>query len=192
VGLGEGSIKMETNIDCMKYRKSTHLASIDVDAIIAEKGSCELTIKLAFYDKGVDVSGNKTDGYFLRFEEAGIKDMVVNSGNRKKISSIIKELKGCTPVESRNLTNWVGLKIGLKVDPNVKMMGQVVGGIIVDLQYKSAPKKTLEQAKADFAKVTSRETFVNAMNENSDFMQNAEIIAECKKLAVTYQKPEVK
>ena len=33
---------METNIDCMKYRKSTHLASVDVECI-AEKGSCELT-----------------------------------------------------------------------------------------------------------------------------------------------------
>ena len=39
---------METNIDCMKYRKATHLASVDVEAMIAEKGSCELTIKLAF------------------------------------------------------------------------------------------------------------------------------------------------
>ena len=50
----------EFNIDCMKYRKSTHLASVDVDAMIAEKGSCELTIKLAFYEKGVDVSGKQT------------------------------------------------------------------------------------------------------------------------------------
>ena len=54
---------METNIDCMKYRKSTHLASVDVDAIIAEKGSCELTIKLAFYDRG-RCGNKKTDGYF--------------------------------------------------------------------------------------------------------------------------------
>ena len=33
------------DIDCMKYRKSTHLASVDVDALIAERGNCELTIK---------------------------------------------------------------------------------------------------------------------------------------------------
>jgi len=183
---------METNIDCMKFRKSTHLASVDVDAIIAEKGICELTIKLAFYDRGVDVSGNKTDGYFLRFEEAGVKDMVVNSGNRKKIAGIVQQLKKCTPVESRNIGNWVGLKIGLKVDPNVKMMGQVVGGIIVDLQYKSVPKKTLEQAKADFTKVTDRATFVKAMTDNKEFMQNAEIIAECKKLAINFPNPDAK
>ena len=180
---------METNIDCMKYRKSTHLASVDVDAIIAEKGSCELTIKLAFYDKGVDVSGNKTDGYFLRFEEVGVKDMVVNSGNRKKIANIVKQLKNCTPVESRNISNWTGLKIGLKVDPNVKMMGQIVGGIIVDVNYKQEPKKTLEQAKTEFSKVNSRESFVTCMNTFKEFMQNPEIVTICKELSAKYPKP---
>ena len=79
----------ETNIDCMKYRKSTHLAGVDVETIISEKGECVLTIKDAFYDKGVDVSGNKTDGYFIVFVE-DVKPMVVNSGNRKVISSIVK------------------------------------------------------------------------------------------------------
>jgi hypothetical protein len=59
----------ETNIDCMKYRKSTHLAGVDVETIIAEKGNCIVTIKECYYAKGVDVSGNKTDGYFLEFVE---------------------------------------------------------------------------------------------------------------------------
>lgn len=176
---------METNIDCMKYRKSTHLASVDIDAIIAEKGLCELTIKLAFYDRGVDVSGNKTDGYFLKFEEP-VKDMVVNSGNRKKISELVKEKLKCTAVESRNISNWIGLKIGLKVDPNVKMMGKVVGGIIVDLQYKSAPKLTLKDAKDDFFLVNSRESFVSVMRKHKEFMQNSEIISICKELSTKY------
>jgi len=133
---------MITDIDCMKFRKSTHLASVDVEAIIAEKGSCELTIKLAFYDKGVDVSGNKTDGYFLKFEEP-FKDMVVNSGNRKKIAGMIKAIRNCTSVESRNIGNWKGLKIRLIVDENVKMMGQVVGGIVVDKNYVQKAKPEL-------------------------------------------------
>lgn len=33
---------MERNIDAMKYRKSTHIAGIDVEAIIAEKGESTL------------------------------------------------------------------------------------------------------------------------------------------------------
>ena len=176
------------DIDCMKYRKSTHLASVDVDALIAERGNCELTIKSAFYEKGVDVSGNKTDGYFLKFEETDIKDMLVNSGNRKKISNIVKELRGCTAVESRNLKNWVGIKIRLKVDPNVKMMGQIVGGIVVDTSFKATPPKTLQQAKTAFENVNSREKFETTMIEFSEFMQNSEIITICKDIAVKYPK----
>lgn len=183
---------METNIDCMKYRKSTHLASVDVEAIIAEKGSCELTIKLAFYDKGVDVSGNKTDGYFLRFEEPNVKDMVVNSGNRKKIAAIVKELKNCTPVESRNISNWAGVKIKLNVDSNIKMMGQIVGGIVVDTQYNSQPKKTLNEANEAFEKVNSRESFVEAMRVFDEFMLNPDIVEKCKELAVKFPNPHKK
>lgn len=121
---------MEKNIDCMKYRKSTHLAGVDVETIIDDKGKCLLTIKDAYYDKGVDVSGNKTDGYFLEFTE-GVKPMVVNSVNRKTIADIVKKEKGLTSVESRNIGNWIGLKIELIFDANVKMMGKVTGGIRV-------------------------------------------------------------
>ena len=76
----------EHNIDAMKYRKHTHLAGVDVSIITAEKGKCVLTIKDAYYSRGVDVSGNKTDGYFLEFEE-DVTDMVVNSSNRKIIAN---------------------------------------------------------------------------------------------------------
>lgn len=118
----------ETNIDCMKYRKSTHLAGIDVETIIAEKGSCILTIKEAYYAKGIDVSGNKTDGYFVEFEEPQ-KPMVLNSINRKNIAKIVKDSKKMNPTDSRNIGNWSGVKIELTFDESVKMMGKVVGGI---------------------------------------------------------------
>ena len=120
----------ENNIDCMKYRKSTHLAGVDVDMIVAEKGNCNLTIKDAYYDTNVDVSGNKTDGYFLEFVE-GVKPMVINSTNRKIVSSIVKIKNKCTGAESRNIGNWKGLSIELIFDSTVKMMGKITGGIRV-------------------------------------------------------------
>jgi len=119
----------EFGIDSMKYRKSTHLAGVDVESIIAEKGICKLIIKDSYYDTNVDVSGNKTDGYFLEFENQ--KPMVVNSGNRKQISKIYKDLKNCSSTDSRNIANWIGLEIELYFDENVKMMGQRTGGIKV-------------------------------------------------------------
>jgi hypothetical protein len=134
---------METNIDSMKYRKSTHLAGIDVEAIVEEKGSCILTIKQAFYDRNVDVSGNKTDGYFIEFEEP-VKNMVANSGNRKIINDIVKEQLKCSSAESRMLPNWTGIKIDLWFDASVKMMGKVTGGIKV----KPVVKKQISDKNA--------------------------------------------
>lgn len=133
----------ETEIDSMKYRKSTHLAGIDVEAIVEEKGNCILTIKEAFYDRGVDVSGNKTDGYFISFIEP-VKDMVANSGNRKIINEIVKEKLGCSSAESRMLPNWKNIQIDLWFDPSVKMMGKVTGGIKV----KPVVKKVISDANA--------------------------------------------
>ena len=123
----------EENIDCMKYRKSTHLAGVDVETIISENGSCNVTIKKAYYETGVNVSGNKTDGYFIEFAE-DLKPMVVNSTNRATISKILKDLKKISAIESRNIGNWLGLQIELTFDENVKMMGKKTGGIRV--KYK--------------------------------------------------------
>ena len=142
---------METNIDCMKYRTSTHLASVDVEAMIAEKGSCILTIKLAFYNTNEPVNGKGLDGYFIKFEEP-VKDMKVNSGNRRKISNQVKAKLNCTPVESRNLTNWVGQKVKFLVDPKVKFGKEVTGGIVVDESYIVPEKPTLEINTESFNK----------------------------------------
>ena len=133
----------ETDIDSMKYRKSTHLAGIDVEAIVSEKGSCILTIKEAYYNTNVDVSGNKTDGYFISFIEP-VKDMVANSGNRKIINDIVKEKLGCTSAESRMLPKWKNIQIDLWFDPTVKMMGKVTGGIKV----KPVVKKVISDVNA--------------------------------------------
>jgi len=173
---------MEREIDCMKYRKSTHLAGVDVEAIIADKGKCILNIKDAFYDTNVDVSGNKTNGYFLTFVE-DFKPMVVNSGNRKTIASIVKTLKGCTSLESRNIGNWIGLQIELIFDPTVKMMGSVVGGIkvspispIPDISDKNglvilSGSKTLAELGSNWSKLTKQEQSLPTINALKEKMK---------------------
>lgn len=140
----------EHDIDCQKYRKSTHLAGIDVETIINEKGNCILTIKDAYYATGVDVSGNKTDGYFLEFTD-GVKPMCVNSINRKTIAAIIKGIKKCTPAESRFLPNWIGKQIDLGFDDSVKMMGKIVGGIRVKPTQLIKEKKALNEVQFERA-----------------------------------------
>ena len=120
----------EHNIDCMKHRKHTHLAGVDIAIITAEKGKCVLTIKDAYFTRGIDVSGNKTDGYFLEFEE-DVMPMVVNSSNRKMIANNLVLEKGLSLTDSRNIGNWIGTKIELYHDETIRMMGKIVGGIRV-------------------------------------------------------------
>ena len=117
----------EENIDCMKYRKSTHLAGCDIETIIHEKGNCFLTIKIAFYDT-IKVNGKMLEGYYIDFVE-DVKQMKANSTNRKSIAKILKDQHGLNTVDSRNIGNWANLKIELLFDPTVKMKGEVTGGI---------------------------------------------------------------
>ena len=140
----------EHNIDAMKYRKHTHLAGVDVSIIASEKGNCVLTIKDAYYSKGVDVSGNKTDGYFLEFAE-DVMDMVVNSSNRKQISQNLVLEKGLSLVDSRNIGNWIGYKIELYHDETIRMMGKIVGGIRVK-GFKALPNLELNTPNFDAVK----------------------------------------
>jgi len=182
---------METQIDAFKYRKSTHLASVDVRERIRELGSCELTIKLAYYEKGVNVNGKKQDGYFIRFEEP-LKEFMPNSGNRKIIANIVKEKLNIPLTEAMIISTWTGLKIKLLFDPNRTFAGEVTGGILVDRTYQEMPKKTLEEALDAFKAVNSRESFVLAMTDFKEFMQNEKVLTECKELAIKYPNTEKK
>jgi len=170
---------MEKGIDCMKYRKSTHLAGVDVETMIDDKGKCLLTIKDAYYNTNVDVSGNKTDGYFLEFVE-GVKPMVVNSVNRKTIANIVKQTKGITSVESRNIGNWIGLQIELTFDASVKMMGKVTGGIrinpvspIPNVSDSNAiailnASKTILELQTNWSKLNTQEQALPTVNALKD------------------------
>lgn len=173
----------ETEIDCMKYRKSTHLAGVDVEMIIADKGKCVLTIKEAYYNTGVDVSGNKTDGYFLEFVE-GVKPMVINSTNRKTVASILKIKDNCTSSESRNIGNWKGLSVELVFDESVKMMGKRTGGIrvspispiptISDVNAKAilSLSKSLVELKGNWTKLSNEEQKLPTINALKESLKN--------------------
>ncbi len=125
----------EENLDAMKYRKSTHLAGVDVDLMENKV----LTIKKCWYETGVDVSGNKTDGYFLSFVEP-VRDMVVNSSNRTTIIKIIQQTTDLSLKECRNTANWENVKIELYFDESVKMMGKQTGGIRIKAEPVKLPE----------------------------------------------------
>jgi hypothetical protein len=182
----------ETNIDSMKYRKFTHIAGVDVELVVAEKGKCEYTIKECYYQKNVDVSGNKTDGYFIEWLENGVMPMVVNSGNRKIITQIALQTKQLPSVqEARNIGNWAGLKIELRFNPNVKMMGKIVGGIeVVMPEFKPVARISDANAMAKFAKCTNNEELADVWKSLTAEEKNLPtVVAKKEELKTKFSNP---
>jgi len=137
----------EENIDAMKYRKSTHLAGVDVDMM----DNKILTIKKCWYETNVDVSGNKTSGYFIEFNQP-VKDMLVNSTNRAIITKVVNQITGWPMKDCRNIGNWAGIKIELFFNESIKMMGKVTGGIRIKEMPVVLPEMNPDNNRWDGAK----------------------------------------
>lgn len=120
-------MKTETKTDWRKYRKSTHLASADLDAMETDGVPLIFTIKEVKYETDVDVSGSKMNGIFCYFIE-DVKPLKLNSTNNKILAGFAKK-NGLQGKECHVIENWKGLVIELFVDRNVKMMGAITDGI---------------------------------------------------------------
>lgn len=137
--------------DWRKYRKSTHLASADLDAMETDNVPLIFTIKEVKYETGVDVSGTKMDGIFCHFIEP-IKPLKLNSTNNKILAGFAKK-NGLVGKECHVIENWKGMKIELFVDRNVKMMGAITGGVrIKPLQPVEKVKPNFTEANFESAK----------------------------------------
>lgn len=145
--------------DWRKYRKSTHLASADLDAMETDGIPLIFTIKEVKYETGVDVSGTKQDGIFCYFVEP-IKPLKLNSTNNKILAGFAKK-DGLIGKECHVIENWKGMRIELYVDRNVKMMGAITDGVRIKPIRPEAKKKT------DFTK----ENFEAAKKANATIEQ---------------------
>lgn len=128
--------------DWRKYRKSTHLASADLDAMETDNVPLIFTIQAVKYETGVDVSGTKMDGIFCHFIEP-VKPLKLNSTNNKILAGFAKK-NGLIGKECHIIENWAGMKIELFVDRNVKMMGAITDGVRIK------PLQPIDKVKPDF------------------------------------------
>jgi len=145
--------------DWRKYRKSTHLASADLDAMETDGMPLIFTIKEVKYETGVDVSGTKMDGIFCHFIEP-IKPLKLNSTNNKILAGFAKK-NGLIGKECHIIENWKGMKIELFVDRNVKMMGAITDGVRIK------PLQPIEKTKPDFTELN----FESAKKANATIEQ---------------------
>ena len=145
--------------DWRKYRKSTHLASADLDAMETDNVPLIFTIKEVKYETGVDVSGTKMDGIFCHFIEP-IKPLKLNSTNNKILAGFAKK-NGLVGKECHVIENWRGMKIELFVDRNVKFMGSLTDGIRIK------PLQPVNRVKKDFTEIN----FESAKKANATIEQ---------------------
>lgn len=171
---------METKTDWRKYRKSTHLASADLDAMETDNVPLIFTIKEVKYEQGVDVSGTKQDGIFCYFVEP-IKPLKLNSTNNKILAGFAKK-NGLIGKDCHVIENWKGMTIELYVDRNVKMMGAITDGVRIkpiqpqlnkvltnftEANFESAKKAnaTIEQIKSKYTLTPEIEKLWKNYNE---------------------------
>lgn len=113
--------------DWRKFRKSTHLASPDLEIMLSEGKSLIFTIKEVKHEKNVNVSGQKLDGFFCYFVE-DIKPLKIINTNLKMLSKFARK-NGIKSTDIFMIENYKGLTIELYVDNNVKFMGGIVDGV---------------------------------------------------------------
>lgn len=170
-------------IDYRTKRKSTHLASPDVEIEIAEKGRCIVTIMECGWETGVNVSGQKKDGYFAKLN-GNHKEWLINSTNCKVLSGFAKN-KGVDKYDIHKGKSWVGLTIELEVKQvrNPNGSGTVDGISVKAIQpalnkpkpnflesnFSDAKKAnaTIEQIKSKYSLTTEIEEKWNTYNKEA-------------------------
>ena len=125
--------------------KSDHLGVADLEEMIEKGIRLVFTIKEVRQEYGAKVAGKKMDANIAYFKEPNRKPLVLNTTNSKQIVKF---------TGSKFIEDWSNLFIELYIDPNVKMKGDVVGGIriVPRLPQISKPELTQEHPRWDEAK----------------------------------------
>lgn len=141
--------------------KSDHLGVVDLEELTEQNKPLIFTISQVKQEQTV-VAGSKGNFNIAYFKEK-IKPLVLNSTNA---STIRKLGKFGTDVDT-----WVNIPVELYIDSNVKMKGQIVGGVrikqtspiivpqISDVNALSIVEssKTLDELKSNWEKLTPAE-----------------------------------
>jgi len=129
-------MKTESKTHYRKVFKSDHLGSADLEEMLEEKKRLIFTVDKVTQEYQTKVAGKKIDANIAYFKD-NIKPLVLNATNSK----IMARMTGSKFVE-----DWGGMTIELYIDPNVKMKGEMVGGVRIkpDKAAVQKPKLTPE------------------------------------------------
>lgn len=114
-----------------KAYKSDHLGVSDLEDFIEQGVALIFTIKHV-KQGNTKVAGKSGFYNVAHFSENGVKPLVLNATNAKRVANI---------AGSPLIEDWAGIKIELYIDSNVKMLGEVVGGVRVKSKSTNEPTK---------------------------------------------------
>lgn len=126
-----------------KVFKSDHLGTADLEDFIEEGKTLVFTIKHVQQERNVSVAGRKGDHNIAYFKE-NIKPLVLNATNSKQV----KAFAGGSPF----VEDWNNITVELYIDQNVKMKGEVVGGVRIRPTQPKIQKKKPVFTEKNFEK----------------------------------------
>lgn len=106
-----------------KVFKSDHLGQADIEDLKENGSGLVFTIKCVKQEIGVAIAGRKGNHNIAYFHE-DIKPMVLNATNSKVVRSFANN--------SPFVEDWNNIPVQLYIDPNVKMKGEMVGGVRIN------------------------------------------------------------
>lgn len=148
---------MKNKTHFRKVFKSDHLGSADLEEFKEEGKALIFTIKEVKQEYNTKVAGRKIDANIAYFKQ-NVKPLVLNATN----SAVLKKISGSPFVE-----DWKDITIELYIDHNVKMKGEVVGGVrIKDEPPKVLNDKEVEIIKGKVLACTSKKDLTDLWNSN--------------------------
>jgi len=158
-----------------KVLKSDHLGIADLEDFQEEGSSLIYNIKFVQQEHGAKVAGRKIDANIAYFQEK-IKPLVLNATN----AATMRKLTGSPFIE-----DWQNVPVQLYIDNNVKMKGEVVGGVRISpiapkVQQVITPDnaKLWQNAKNAFMRDGNFEAVLKRAQISPEHQQ--QIISECQ------------
>ena len=121
-----------------KVFKSDHLGVADLEDYQENGSNLIFTIKNVQQKFDEKVAGKKINANIAYFNEP-IKPLVLNAGNSK----IVKGFNNNSPF----VEDWSNTPIQLYIDNNVKMKGEIVGGVRINPKQPSLAKRVITKDK---------------------------------------------
>lgn len=164
-----------------KVFKSNHMGVADLEDYVESGKQLVFTIKEVKQEFNVMVAGSKGNYNIAYFTDKSIKPLVLNATNSKIVKSFAN---GSSFVE-----DWSNLPVQLYIDANVRMMGEVVGGVRIMPQQPRVAKKVLTPKNE---KAWSRA--IQSYKDNGDLkivLENCDISKEDQKAIIEIGQTEL-